>query len=174
MSKKRKSLIGNLQADVVGGEIDNPHYSRAHAGMAGNPKSIPVSINMRESPAALWYYGRSKSIDDAEYAAAGRFRRIWERAAGRGPGGVDHSQERVDGGQRAAPISDGTLDAAKKLEEIRTLLGPEGYHLVEKTCGECLFTKDLYPKDGDQRKYARLTREMLGELAVHFGFKTGR
>ena len=171
LKKKTFDRPGNLQSDVLGIEIDNPNYQRQHAGAPGNPKTISVSYNRNESPASLWYHGRSKSIDEHQYAAAIKFRLIYELSCGTGARAFDYTVEFVDGGKLADPYSDARLDAQKQLLVIAKMLGPLGYDLTVKTCGQCIFLSSQYKHDVDRRKYANVVKEMLELLAVHFGLK---
>ncbi|RVM26402.1 hypothetical protein CN129_29370, partial [Sinorhizobium meliloti] len=47
--------------------VDNPFYSRAHSGTAGNPKQISAVINTRQS-AVIMLYSRGR-LDPAQLAA---------------------------------------------------------------------------------------------------------
>jgi len=75
-------------------------------------------------------------LSDAHYAAAVRFRAIYERAEIGAARGVDFTREAVDGG--AGPrdvLTDGVVQAHKDLARIARVLGSVGGRLVERVCG---------------------------------------
>ncbi len=113
--------------------VENPFYSRAHSGDRTNPRVIPAIINIKES-AITMLYSRGR-LDDAQLAAASKFRALWE-AVCRGTRAIDYGREPVDGGKRADPISERQMHAADQLRRVRPLLGEQGYWLVSRICGE--------------------------------------
>lgn len=115
--------------------VDNPFYSRAHSGTAGNPKQISAVINTRQS-AVTMLYSRGR-LDPAQLAAANRFGALWETMGGKGAGAIDYGKEPVDGGQRSDPITERQLMAADELRRARRRLrDPDRYQLVCRICGE--------------------------------------
>lgn len=113
--------------------VDNPYYSRAHAGDATNPRVIPAIINIKES-AITMLYSRGR-LDDAQLAAATKFRALWETVC-RGTRAIDYGREPVDGGRLADPIGERQMHAADQLRRVHPLLGEQGYWLVSRICGE--------------------------------------
>ena len=56
--------------------VENPYFSRVHAGDATNPRKISAVVNIRES--AITMLASPNQIDAAQVAAANRFRALWE------------------------------------------------------------------------------------------------
>jgi hypothetical protein len=38
--------LGNRHSEMRVIEVDNPHYSRVHEGLPGNPKTITAALNL--------------------------------------------------------------------------------------------------------------------------------
>lgn len=172
MAKRRKRQIKKPIAGngFIMVDVDNPNYNPAHAGASGNPAKITAAYNPKESPAA-WY--RAKGIiDEPAYQAASLFRFLYERCGGSGVKALDYGKEPVDGGQIATDgLTDGRMDAAKRLLQAHDKLGHAGYLLVEAVCGQCFWVKDIHPDQYTQRRQMAALRDCLDELAVMWEFK---
>ncbi|PDS80268.1 hypothetical protein [Rhizobium sp. L43] len=114
--------------------VENPFYSRAHAGDPTNPRKISAVVNIRES--AITTMAARGRIDVAQVAAADRFRRLWETMGGKGASAIDYGREYVDGGKRSDPITERQMNAADGLRRAHRALGDHGYWLVSRICGE--------------------------------------
>ena len=151
-------------------QIDNPLYNAAHSGEAWNPKVITAAFNMHESSISRMAHKRILSAD--QVAAAGRFRMLWERLGGAGAGSMDYTKEPVDGGGSREPISDGQIDAGRKLKEIRDLLGIVDYDIVSKIAGQGLDINDIASTHRQRLTVADRLKSALDILSAHFGYKT--
>ena len=152
-------------------DVENPNYNPAHEGKAGNPTRITAAYNPKESPAA-WY--KSKGIIQAhEYQAASMFRQLYERCGGSGIKALDYAKDVVDGGQIASDgMTDGRMDAAKKLGDAYKHLGRTRYSLVRSVCGQGHWVKDIYPSRYMRQKQMNVLRDCLDDLAGLWGQKT--
>ncbi|PKA39663.1 hypothetical protein CWR43_30830 [Rhizobium sullae] len=128
--------------------VPNPYFSRAHREDATNPRTIPAIINIKES-AVVMLYSRGR-LDDAQFAAASKFRALWE-AVCRSTRAIDYGREPVDGGRRADPIGERQMHAADQLRRVRPLLGEQGYWLVARICGEGYSLGEVVRPRGSKR-----------------------
>ncbi|MGO6704704.1 hypothetical protein [Rhizobium ruizarguesonis] len=154
--------------------IPNPYYSPAHDDEAGNPRTVPAIVNIRES--AVTMLASRGRIDAAQLAAATRFRALWE-AMSRSTRAIDYGREPVDGGGHADPISHRQMHAAEELRRIRPLLGEEGYSLVSRICGEGYSIGEVVRPGSSKRaklKAARDLREFLDLLCEFWNLSTRR
>jgi len=137
--------------------VANPYYTPAHDGEAGNPLTVPAIINIRES--AITMLASRGRIDAAQFAAATRFRALWE-AICRSMRAIDYGQEPVDGGGRADPIGHRQMHAAEELRRIRPLLGEEDFWLVSRICGEGYFLGEVVRPGSSKRAKLRAARDL--------------
>ena len=175
MAKRRKKKTSqgqpsshHLQCHVV--EVDNPGHNPAHPEALGNPRTVRATVNMAESVAAHWHHKRL--IDDAQMAAASRFRQIWERANSVRGLGLDYEAIKVDTFGPSDPIPTGQLDAAKELVAAGDFLAPEGYNLLCRLCGQCIRLADHSNSRAERDRAAAACREHLARLAVFFGYSS--
>lgn len=161
--------IGNRQAEVRLVEIDNPHYSKTHAGAPGNPKTVTAAYNLRESPIAMM--AAKGHITTHQLQAANEFRRLWEALGGSGAPALDYSLEKVDGGESKDPISLRQMHAGKMLKECRLVLGRRHFDIVEKVAGEGRTISELGSSKRERFTLADYLRDALDDLAVHWGFQ---
>ena len=173
MARRKKKQIKKPVAGTgfIMIDIKNPNFNPAHAGASGNPEYVPAMMNPKESPAA-WYhhYGH---ITKSQYFAAIKFRRLYERTGGAGVKALDYGKEPVDGGQIAHDgLTQGRMDAAKELEFAHDKLGKAGFDLVQATCGELQWLKDMFPTKYQQGKAMNILRECLDELATVWGYQS--
>lgn len=170
---KKKPAVAIIQHRALRGVVvDNPFYSRAHAGDATNPKQIDAIINIRES--AVTMLASRRRIDAAQVAAADKFRALWEAMGGKGASAIDYGRDHVDGGKRADPISERQMNAADELRRAHRALGPDGYWLVCRICGEGWSLHEVCPKGSKRGKLAAATRlrSCLDVLALMWGLAT--
>lgn len=153
--------------------VPNPYFSRAHEGTAGNPRQIDAVVNIRES-AAVMLYSRGR-IDDAQFAAATKFRALWE-AMCRCTSAIDYGREPVDGGRIADPISERQMFAADQLRHVRPLLGEEGYWLISRICGEGYSLGEVVRPGASKRAKLKAADDLryLDLLAEAWGFSARR
>ncbi len=173
---KRKTRKKAEHPHVYIMDVDNPDYNRDHDGASGNPKKIRAAFNPRESP-VMWMLVRGW-VTDPQAMAATRFRSLYERAGGAGAKAIDYARVTVDGGGITDPISDASMDAHNQLKDVQARLGPAGYELIEKVCGQLLFIKQVAAEhrfSSSKRYESRLScqlRECLDILAIDWGYQT--
>ncbi len=164
--------LGHRHAEVQVIEIDNPHYSRAHEGSSGNPKTVSAALNLRESPIALM--AAKKHLEMHQVQAAVRFRKLWETLGGSGAGSFDYSREPVDGGGAREPITDRQMDAGKMLKLCQMVIGQRAFIIVEKVAGEGRTIAEISHSKREKLTNADYLRNALDDLAEHWGYKTKR
>lgn len=166
--RKPKSKPVTLASGFAMIEIDNPLHSRDHADSATNPRKALAMFDMRESYPGFLYAKRW--IDDAQKRAADRVRFAYELMGGAGAKAIDYARENVDGGQIAQTVTSQHLQAAKWLREAHDVLGPDGYGLIVRYCGEGYWPKDFTVNTKtDKTSYA--FRDCLTALAEVWGWK---
>jgi hypothetical protein len=161
--------LGNQHSEMKVIEIDNPHYSKAHAGAAGNPATVSAAFNLRESPIAMMF--AKGHLEPHQLQAANEFRRVWESLGGAGAGSFDYTREQVDGGGVREPISDRQVDAGKALKKCQEVLGPRPYDIVCKVAGEGRTIAELGSTKRERYTLADYLRNALDDLAVHWGLQ---
>lgn len=166
-TRKRQPLPESTRAQV---EVENPNWSRDHHGRRDNPRYITATVSLRES--AITTMHARKLIDDAQAAAAVRFRRNWEAMGGKGAGAMDYTKEPVDGGGMPETVSDRHLMAGRELEACRRLLGMRGYRLVCQVCGEGYQIAELFSEKRAQLSGMDALRGHLDDLAELWNIKT--
>lgn len=169
-ASKPKLNIGNLKTALSSQTIDNPDYQSQHDGVSANGKTIKAAFNMNESPIAMW--AGKGTIDGAQERSATKFRWLWENSGGSGASALDYSAAKVDTSGASDPISERQINAVMELDQCRKILGQK-FWIIQKTCGECQFLKQLFPdSEYSQRKFAKIARDGLNELACHWNLKT--
>lgn len=161
--------LGNQHSKVKLVEIDNPHYSKVHAGASGNPKTVTAAMNLRESPVAMM--AAKGHLEAHQVEAAIKFRRLWESLGGSGAGSFDYSREPVDGGGAREPISDRQIDAGIQLKGCRDLLGRRHYDVVSMVAGEGRTIAEIGTSKRARHTLADYLKDALEDLAVHWGFQ---
>ena len=177
MAKRRKKTVTKPIQGVgfIMVDIDNPHYNPAHQGHAGNPALIQAIMNPRESPIA-WYFRLKAQTKVEEYhvRAANEFRRLYERSGGAGVKAFDYTKDPVDGGNVSDGLTDGRMDAAKKLKDAHSALGYAGVALVQSTSGQLLWLNQQFSTRYQQNKALDDLKRGLDVLAELWGYKTRR
>ena len=129
---------------------------------------------LRDDPLGLMHH--RKQIGESQYRAAREFQSTWERAGTplRSPGDI---REFVDGGRGASDgITDVRMAAGKKLAQWRSMLGREGYQIVEAvlidktTIREVADAGAMMPSKAATTFYGHLFRRQLTALAKAMGF----
>jgi len=161
--------LGSQQAKMKLVEIENPHYSKIHAGASGNPKTVTAAMNLRESPIAMM--AAKGHLEPHQVEAAIKFRRLWEALGGAGARSFDYSREPVDGGGAREPISDRQIDAGTQLKDCRDILGRRHYEVVSKVAGEGRTIAEIGTSKRARHTLADYLKDALEDLAVHWGFQ---
>jgi hypothetical protein len=162
--------VGHAKARIQVVEIDNPHYSRTHAGLPGNPKTISAAMNLRESPVALM--AAKGHLGAHHVKAADKFRRLWEILGGAGARSFDYSREPVDGGGVRESITDAQVNAGQALKVCQTVIGMRAFAIVEKVAGEGRTIAEISQTKREKTTNADYLRDALEDLAKHWGLMT--
>lgn len=137
-ARKKRVDPKHQEPDIAIVEKENPLWSRDHAGDKTNVRYLHLPVNMRES--AITMLAAKGVIDEAQCAAADRFRKAWEALGGAGAKAMDYSKEPVDGGGPVEPITVKQLSAGQDLKAAQAALerehGRYAYKLVGYVCGE--------------------------------------
>ena len=157
-------------------EIDNPYFDPRYAESRDNPRTIEVPYNARESSIAAMY--AREQISYEQFAAAERFRMIYEKSGQGGVRALDWTKERVDGGRVTDGLPASRIDALTELKALEKVLGRFSYKLCVHIVGERKGIKETAseilgsnPPKGEVEKYGWLLRQSLDVLAVEWGFK---
>ena len=160
--------------EVGSEQVDNPLYMRDHAGDKTNHRQISVPFNHKES--AISALAAKRAIDEAQAAAAVRFRSLWEAVGGAGAKAIDYSKEPVDGGGAVEPISLKQLTAGSELKRasdaLKSAHGLYAYRLVGYVAGE---GRSIHEMTETRRQRDTMTdnlRTYLDVLAELWGFRT--
>lgn len=172
--EQRKAIsrgeVGTLKSDIRVHRVPNPFYSPDHSGESWNPPKIKAYVNIKESAVGTLY--SRGHINDAQWAAAGRFRQYWERSGAKGTIAIDYGREQVDGGKGIDPLPDSMIDAVQRLNECKPVLGRKAFDLMIKVVGQGMEIKDLAESQRDRKTIGDYIKDGLDELAVHWGYKT--
>lgn len=164
-------LARDRAVEIGASKVANPLFSRAHHGQVGNPETIDVAINVRES-AVETLYARG-ALSAPQKAAADRFRQHWETYASENVGAIDYSRDHVDGGTAIEPVSQRRIDARQELKRCRIELGARSYELLSRVCGQGKALTELFASKRQRLTAADMLRDGLTDLAVMWGFITG-
>jgi len=173
MAEKRKKKSDGLtwtpKAKLNKVYVDNPYYSRSHDGVGANPVKIEAQINIRES--AIITLASRKHINEAQLAAANRFRGLWEAMGGAGAGSFDYSREHVDGGSVCEPLTEWQIRAALELKQCRETLGARSYDIMSKVAGEGHAIQELAQSHRERTTLTDYLKDGLEDLARQWGYQ---
>ena len=167
--KQTVAGVGNLKSEVRIQKVPNPLFSRAHNGETWNPVVISAHVNIRES--AIATLAARKHINEAQVAAADRFRALWESMGGAGAGAFDYSREPVDGGGSNDPLSERQIRAAMELKRIREILGVRAYDIMGKIAGEGFAIPELAKTHRERTTLTDYLKDGLDEMARQWGYE---
>lgn len=170
-AKKKKAAVTTWKPkeQVATVFVDNPFYSRAHDGEDANPIKIKAQINIRES--AIATLAARKHIDEAQVAAATRFRSLWEAMGGAGAGSFDYSREHVDGGGASEPLTERQIRAGMELKRCRETLGVRAYEIMSKIAGQGHAIQELAKTHRERTTLTDYLKDGLDELAKVWGYQ---
>lgn len=173
MAKGKKPPKPVSKLELVPKYVDNPDWRPDLEGEKGFPRRIPATVNVRESAISTLAARKDNKgrplIDEAQVAAADRFRRFWEATGGAGAQAIDYSREKVDGGTIADPIDVAQMNAARKLAEAEHTLGERNYELVRRVCGEGAAMTEIYNAKRDRLTATDNLRDSLDDLCRIWG-----
>jgi hypothetical protein len=149
--------------------VDNPFYSKAHDGEGTNPVKIKAQINIKES--AIATLAARKHINEAQVAAATRFRSLWESMGGAGAGSFDYSREHVDGGGAREPLTERQIRAGLELKYAREVLGVRAYDIMSKIAGQGYAIQELAKSHRERTTLTDYLKDGLDELARKWGYE---
>lgn len=163
-------------------EIDNPFYYGAQISSISKEVGEPIKIKALRSKNdvinRLWIRG---SINDDEERAARKLEQLLKDAEMGHLGGLDLTNEPVDGGRGAKDrFTDRHIDASRVLAgQIWPLLGKLGQALVRAVLVEGMMPEEFARRMGmaDPRDINRQSRnfaDYMGVVADHFGYRLKR
>ncbi|MBY3369355.1 hypothetical protein [Rhizobium laguerreae] len=173
MSEKRKKQTSGpewqpkIKVEKV--TVDNPFYSKAHQGIEANPLKIQAQMNIRES--AIVTLAARKQINEAQLAAATRFRALYEAMGGAGAGSFDYSREPVDGGGSREPLTEQQIRAGQELKRCREILGIKAYDIMSKVAGQGYAIGELAKSHRERTTLADYLKDGLDEMARNWGYE---
>lgn len=147
------AIADRLEAREARQEQDRQDLAARRKAQAGRPFGPKVEIGVRSVPDPLEPGAKIEALvnlaehplemmlsrgrlSPSQYAAACRYREVYERAA-IGPGrAIDPAKIKVDGGGVGDPLSDAVLDAHQQLKQIAAALGDIGNEIVRAIAGE--------------------------------------
>lgn len=167
--RKKKSEGWQPKEKVQTVYVDNPYYSKDHAGEGSNPVKIKATINVKES--AIITLATRKHIDESQLAAANKFRSLWEAMGGAGAGSFDYSREHVDGGGAPEPLTERQIRAGQELKRCRDTLGVRAYDIMVKVAGEGHAVQELAKTHRERTTLTDYLKDGLDEMAKNWGFQ---
>lgn len=167
--KKKTTLVWAPKMKLDKVYVDNPYFSRAHDGEGTNPVKIQAVRNIKES--AIITLAARKHIDEAQLAAANKFRSLWEAMGGAGAGSFDYSREHVDGGGAPEPLTERQIRAGQELHRCRQTLGVRAYDIMVKVAGEGHAVQELAKTHRERTTLTDYLKDGLDEMAKNWGFQ---
>jgi hypothetical protein len=161
---RRSRDLAGRRGEFVDAVVRNPHD--VEGGFATVTRSI--------SNDPLGNMAARNQIDAAQLAAGRRWQTDFEKAAG----GLDSNfaaDDPVDGGGASGDqVTDQMVDARKRIEATRPVLGAKDFHLVECIVGRGQSIDEMarslnLTTERDILFVGRLLRRSLETLAIHYG-----
>ncbi len=148
-------------------EVDNP------LALSGETEKIIAIRSIRTDPLA-WLHAH-RHIDDAQFYAGRYWQELHQRAGLGNIQSVDTTKEPVDGGGVRDLVSDGQMDAIKKLRVASVHLGVIGERLVQDVLVHGMSIGQVAASRGDitaagPKLWGLMFRKNLEVLATAFGF----
>lgn len=162
--------VGSLKSEVRVHRVPNPFYSPDHSGETWNPQKIKAFVNIKESAIGTLY--SRGHINDAQWAAAGRFRNCWEQSGAKGASAIDYGYEQVDGGKAIDPLPDRVVEAVQQLNACKPVLGKKAFDLMIAVVGQGMEIKDIAETHRERMTLSDYLKDGLDALAVHWRYKT--
>ena len=173
-ARKRADEFTSPHIETGTMKLENPHWTRANDGEHWAPRYIHPVVNLRESAIVELFV--KKALDEAQFEAAEKFRRLFEALGGKGARAMDYTREFVDGGRFPDPIGDAQIDAGKKLaaayEHLTKQHGLYAWRLVSYICGEGRSIRELTETRRQRDTMADNLRLYLDCLCVHWNLGT--
>lgn len=167
-AKRKKVTVWQPKEKMETVYVDNPFYSKAHDGDSSNPVKIKAQINIKES--AIVTLKSRKHIDESQFAAATRFRSLWEALGGAGAPAFDYSREPVDGGGSREPLTERQINAALELKRAQMVLGNRAYDIMSKIAGQGYAIQELASSHRERTTLTDYLKDGLDELAREWGY----
>lgn len=167
---KRTKPVEYPHATIRPMEVENPNYSRQHEGARGNPKTITVMVNIRES--AIATMASRGHLQPHHVMAANRLRKILEAAGRSGARAIDYGREPVDGGGTYDPVPDMMIDAGKELVECAKIVGTFAFKYLELAVGQGCELGRIGTTQREKTTRADYIRDGLDALAQYWQLAT--
>jgi hypothetical protein len=174
--KKKAGSFMPTHLELVTDTVANPDWRPARDGEKAFPRYVSAVRNVRESGVSL--LASKGALNEAQVAAADKFRRLFEAMGASGARGIDMTREYVDGGRFPDPIGTEAINAGKHLaaayEVVVKAHGVYGWKIIGYVCGE---GRSVHELTSTRRQRDTLTdnlRTYLDVLAAHWDFQTKR
>lgn len=172
LARRKHDEIGSLKSDVRERDVPNPYFNSAHRASVTNPAKVKAFVNIRESAVGTLY--QRGHINDAQWAAAGRFRMYWEQSGAKGVVAIDYRRAQVDGGKMQDPLSDRVVEAVQHLNNCLPVLGKRTFDLMIKVVGQGMEIADIAVTQREKKTFSDYIKDGLDDLSVHWGYKNNR
>ncbi|MCX2699241.1 hypothetical protein [Ochrobactrum chromiisoli] len=170
VARRKHEEPGSLKATVRLCGTPNPHFNPAQQPSRLNPIKVKALVNIKESAVGTLY--ARGHINDAQWAAAGRFRMCWEQSGAKGAIAIDYGRVQVDGGKAIDPLPDRVVDATQQLNDCIPVLGKRTFDIMVKVVGQGMEITDIAKTQREKTTFSDYIKDGLEELAVHWGYKT--
>lgn len=170
VARRKHEEPGSLKSQVEVSQVPNPYHNPAHKVSRSNPLKVSALVNIKESAVGTLY--ARGHINDAQWAAAGRFRMLWERSGAKGAIAIDYSRVQVDGGKAIDPLPDLVVEATHHLNNCLPVLGKRTFDIMIKVVGQGMEIADIAKTQREKTTFSDYIKDGLQELAVHWGYKT--
>lgn len=170
VARRKHDEPGSLKSTVRVREAPNPHFNPAQQPSRSNPIKVEALVNIRESAVGTLY--ARGHINDAQWAAAGRFRMYWEQSGAKGAIAIDYGRVQVDGGKAIDPLPDRVVEATQHLNSCLPVLGKRTFDIMIKVVGQGMEIADIATTQREKTTFSDYIKDGLEELAVHWGYKT--
>jgi hypothetical protein len=157
--KAKITLAGSyMQAELVATDVADPYEKGAE---------IRVMKNVREHPLhRLHHLG---VIRPHQYLAGMEFCRRFELAGIGKQGAIDYSQDRVDGGLPAEPLSERMVEAFQWLNDVARYpdIGKQGFVALEAVCGQGKAVSEWAREIGRTNGYSKQRAEGYAAITLN-------
>nr|DAH62811.1 MAG TPA: hypothetical protein [Caudoviricetes sp.] len=170
VARRKHDEPGSLKSTVRTCGVPNPQFNPAHQPSRLNPVKVKALVNIKESAVGTLY--ARGHINDAHWAAAGRFRMYWEQSGAKGAIAIDYGRVQVDGGKAVDPLPDRVVDATHHLNCCLPVLGKRTFDIMIKVVGQGMEIADIAKTQREKTTFSDYIKDGLEELAVHWGYKT--
>lgn len=175
-AKQKAKPFMPAHLELISDSVQNPDWRPARDGEKAFPRYATAIRNVRESGVSL--LASKGALNEAQVAAADKFRRLFETMGASGARGIDMTREYVDGGRFPDPIGTEAINAGKQLasayEVVVKAHGIYAWKIVGYICGEGRTVHELTATRRQRDTLTDNLRDYLDVLAGHWDFQTKR